>query len=281
VSFYDRWFLNIRPATDNRPFFHDFFRWESISKLRAAFGPLWPARSEMGFLMLVIATAWCTFAGAVLIAIPILIRRKTDVPSRALGVGAVIIYFALLGTAFMFLEMSYIQIFSRFLGNHVLAAALSVSGFLFFAGVGSFFQPKVTALLKGGIFTICLMLAGLIVLQVLSFSPIFEWVGLAPIWLRAMIGLTLIAPLAFLMGNPFPWGLGMLQQLARGHVPLAWAVNGFASVVATSGAVLIAMTYGFRFLLGAAAVLYAFVGILSVLVKEKTHSGQYVSTLRS
>ncbi len=58
----------------------------------------------------------------------------------------------------------------------------------------------------------------------------------------------------------------MLHEMAAEAVPVAWAVNGFASVVSACGAVLLAMTIGFRSLFVLAAVLYMSAGLLSLLI---------------
>jgi hypothetical protein len=80
---------------------------------------------------------------------------------------------------------------------------------------------------------------------------------------KTLVSLSIMAPLALLMGNPFPWGLATLHQRAPRGVPIAWAVNGFASVVAASIAVICAMVLGFKILLGLAALLYVLAGVIS------------------
>jgi hypothetical protein len=174
-----------------------------------------------------------------------------------------VVYFASLGTAFMFLEMTFIQIFSRFLGDPVLAAGTVFGGFLLFAGSGSMVQPQVTRRLPGGILSPVLCIAVVIAVDFAVFPFIFRAAaGLSSFW-RVLISLGLMAPLAFLMGMPFPWGLSVLHRKAQGAVPLAWAVNGFASVVSTSAAVVVAMAYGFSLLWGLAASIYVLAGSLS------------------
>jgi hypothetical protein len=82
---------------------------------------------------------------------------------------------------------------------------------------------------------------------------------------KVLIGVAFLAPPAFLMGVPFPWGLSALQKNAPAAVPLAWAVNGFTSVISASGAVLVAMTMGFRSLLILACLAYVMAGVVSLI----------------
>lgn len=79
--------------------------------------------------------------------------------------------------------------------------------------------------------------------------------GLAQGW---KIGLTvlLVAPLAFCLGMPFPFGLARLAARAEALVPWAWGINGFASVTATLLATLLAMHWGQTAVVLIAAALY-------------------------
>jgi len=77
--------------------------------------------------------------------------------------------------------------------------------------------------------------------------------------LAAVIGL---APLAILMGLPFPLGLTWLEGDAPDLVAWAWAVNGCASVIASVLAAILALSYGFTLVLLLGAIAYS----LAVLV---------------
>jgi len=268
VAFYKSWVTDVRPATDDRPFFYDFFRWESVSKLQEVFGPLWLTRSETGFLVLVLAAGWTATVAAVLMPAPLLLlRRHRTAASPAVGT-AVVCYFGALGIAFMALEMSFIQMFTRFLGDPILAAALVLGGFLLFAGGGSMVQPRLTSLLPGGVMTVAGALVAVIILEAYALPWLFRTAAQVPEWGKTLVGLAVIAPLAVLMGMPFPWGLSVLHRGAPDAVPAAWAVNGFASVVSTSVAVIVAMVVGFKSLLGAAALLYAFAGLVALWLRR-------------
>jgi hypothetical protein len=52
-----------------------------------------------------------------------------------------------------------------------------------------------------------------------------------------------MAPLAWAMGRLFPWGLSRLADTTS-WMPWAWAVNGFASVLAASAATLSSVHLG-------------------------------------
>ena len=270
--FYRTWLTNITPATDDRPFFYDFFRWSSMAVLRNAFGPLWPTRSEMGFLLLLAAAVWSLVVGIVLLLCPLsLMARWKEAPSGSTLL-LVIVYFAALGMAFMLLEMSFIQMFTRFLGDPVLAAALVVGGFLIFAGLGSLAQPRITNRLPGGVILVAFVAGLIAVLDSIALPILFASGALLSEVLKVAVGLLIIFPLAFLLGLPFPWGIALVHKKASAAVAIAWAVNGFASVVSASGAVLITMTYGFTTLTYVAAATYAVAGLLSLMLAGMPHT---------
>jgi hypothetical protein len=265
-EFAQSWLWNIRSARDDRPFFHDFFRWVSLPQLVAVFGPVWLTRAELGFLVLVLATGWSALVALVLISIPVLMDRRGDATPRTESRLPAAAYFAALGAGFMFVEMSFIQLFTRFMGEPILAAALVLGGFLFFAGLGSMIQPGLTQRLGGTIFATACLIGGFIVVDSLLLPFIFQWAALSSLPVKAVLGVGLMAPTALLVGNPFPWGIGRLQGQAPGTIPLAWAVNGFASVVSACLAVLVAMAYGFTLLLAVAAGLYVLAGLFALRI---------------
>lgn len=262
--FYRTWLTAVEPATDDKPFFYDFFKWKAVSKLRESFGPLWLTRSEMGFLVLLAAGAWCLLVGSILLLFPLIfLMRWKEVPSVGMLV-LIISYFAALGTAFMFLEMSFIQMFTRFLGDPVLSAALVVGGFLISAGAGSLAAQRITEVLPAKILPVGSAIGFLAVFSSLGLPFLFSSTAHFSQVAKIALGLGIIFPLAFLLGIPFPWGIVLLHRRASVAIPLAWAVNGFASVIATCGAVLLTMTVGFTVLSYLAALIYVGAGFLSL-----------------
>ena len=70
------------------------------------------------------------------------------------------------------------------------------------------------------------------------------------------LAVLLIAPLAFVMGMPFPLGLAGVAARTPTLTPWAWAVNGFASVVAAVLATVLAIHWGFTMVVIVAVALY-------------------------
>jgi hypothetical protein len=70
-----------------------------------------------------------------------------------------------------------------------------------------------------------------------------------PIWQKTGATFAALAPLGFLLGMPFPLGLGQAAAQRSIWLPWAWGINGSASVVGAAAAPLIALHLGFSAML--------------------------------
>ncbi|MHC4949243.1 MAG: hypothetical protein ACYTG1_13475, partial [Planctomycetota bacterium] len=253
-AFIDAWAYDIRPPTDDRPFFHDFCRLGSLGALRDAYGDLWLTRTELAFLFVLAATAAVAVAGAVLILAPLLLLPAAR---RLRGRAAVTGYFAAIGLAYLLLEMTSLAYLGRLIGDPVLAAAVVIGGFLVFSGLGCLLAHRWRDAARdvGG-----LVIAALVAVAALHVVALVLLAGPAAAWPdagRLVAALVVVGPVATLMGFPMPMALARLQRGAAPLVPWAWGVNGFASVLAAPLAVAIGMTTGYRVAALAAIALYA------------------------
>jgi hypothetical protein len=73
---------------------------------------------------------------------------------------------------------------------------------------------------------------------------------------RLFVAVGALAPLGFLLGVPFPQGIAWLERRASQLIPWAWGVNGAASVIASVGAALLALSFGFSWVLMIGALCY-------------------------
>jgi uncharacterized membrane-anchored protein len=80
------------------------------------------------------------------------------------------------------------------------------------------------------------------------------------------VGLT--ALLGVLLGVPFPSVLRLAGERQRRGVPLIWGVNGAFSVVGSTLAVVVAMTWGFDWAMTAGAALYAVLAVVALWLRR-------------
>lgn len=240
--------FDIRPATDDRPWFQDFFRWRALPALWAAAREGNAGLLDWGWPVQVATLGTAVLSGLVLILLParLLAGRTAGSLRRATGT-----YFLLIGAGFMFLEIAAMQRLVLLLGDPVHAFAVTLAAFLAFAGLGSGTAARLEAARAEGRAPripgpglIILVIAGLATLHAIAgpwlLAPDSRF-GATP---RAVLATAMIAPLAFAMGLPFPLVLARLRTAAPAQVPWAWGVNGCASVVAAVLAGLVAMSFG-------------------------------------
>lgn len=168
----------------------------------------------------------------------------------------VIIYFALLGGGFMFIEMSMIQKLVLLLGHPVYSMAVTIPTILTAAGLGSLYTDF-TGIKRDTLIVIAVLgLAAMIGGWVLTGAAISEAVLSGSIYVRIAASVSLLFPMGFLMGIPFPLGIRSLSERPE-MIPIAWAANGGVSVIGSVVAVVLAMQTGFSYVAVIAAVLYS------------------------
>jgi hypothetical protein len=140
------------------------------------------------------------------------------------------------------------------------AIAVVLCAFLVFAGLGSLLSGrwhKQVSLLK-----VASAIGLLCVLYVFLLPGLFNGLVQLPGGFKILVSALLIAPLAFLMGMPFPLGLGVIANRRPSWIPWAWGINGCASVVSAILATLLAIHLGFRFVVFMAVMLYLLAALI-------------------
>jgi hypothetical protein len=264
-EFLENWIYNVRPATDDSPYFYNFFRWKSVPVLRRTFGPGWFRKAEMGYLIVLGTLGEVVVVGVILILLPLLWLRSrhsgAEGPVR--GRLPTVIYFLLLGITFMMVEMALIIRFAHFLGDPILSAGGVLSAFLAFSGLGSSLSRRIVRRPTLAVGTAVLGIAAVGIGYEFILDPIIAAGASWPTAIRFLVAVLLAAPLAFLMGWPFPNGLARVQAGSPPLVPWAWSVNGFASVAGTPVAVLLAVSHGFSTVMLLGVVLYGCAALMA------------------
>jgi spermidine synthase len=253
AAFMDGYKFNIRPATDDRPYFSHFLKWQTLPELLALRNRGGMPLLEWGYLILVATLVTALLASFLLVLLPLWLHRGTKTHVRGLR-WRIIMYFAAVGVAFMFIEIAFIQKFILFLHHPLYAISVVLCAFLVFAGLGSLMSSRwhkhispLRVTLGIGLFS---------VLYVLLLPGLFNSLVQIPGEFKILISALLIAPLAFLMGMPFPMGLGVVSNTLPSWIPWAWGINGCASVVSAILATLLAIHLGFLFVVSMAVILY-------------------------
>ena len=229
--------LDLRPATDDRPFFLDP-------------SPDLP-RMLKWFLVvtLVIAVA---YSAAFLSR-----RRAAGKPLRRW-----VIYFSALGVGFMMVEIPLIQKLILSLGHPTVSLAAVLFYLLLGASLGSRMShawsldslPR-----RAAVFS--LLAALLVAVYVFSLSPLITLLQPWPRLARLLILAVFVSPVGICLGVPFPSGLRLMAGRWDSDIPWMWGVNGMMSVVGSVAAVAGAKLIGFNACLSLGGAIYVAVAL--------------------
>jgi hypothetical protein len=251
---FEGYLFDITPSSDERPFFHHFFKLGNLTEVVEGVGGKWQILLEGGYL-LPFVFAQALVASVVLIVLPLFRKERVDRTGAVRGHGPVLIYFFLVGVGFMFVEITLIQKFILFLEHPEFAFSAVVSILLVSSGVGSFLSQRIKP--ERGLMPAVAALIILLIPFIILVPPILKAsLGMEMIY-RVLLTALLISPVGILMGMPFPFAIRYLESVkGRYCIPWAWAVNGCASVLGSVVSVMAAMAVGFNGVLVAAACAY-------------------------
>ena len=263
AKFLEQYKFNLTPASDDSPYFFQFFKWQTLPELVALRSRGGMPLLEWGYLVLVATLVQAVLASVVLILLPLAALKRRAIKPSCFQKHRVLLYFTAIGLAFLFIEMAFIQRFILFLHHPLYATAVVLTGFLVFAGLGSAFARRLAQANqhRRGVWYAVLGISNASVLYLYALTPLFELLMAWPVWAKIITTLILIMPLAFSMGLPFPLALDRLGREAPELIPWAWGVNGCASVISAVLATLLAIQFGFQTVILAAVVFYLFAAV--------------------
>jgi hypothetical protein len=156
------------------------------------------------------------------------------------------LYFSCLGMGFILFELVFIQVFMKLIGYPVYTYILVIFTLLFGAGLGSassrwlridpgarWSWPFAGVLVYGGLF-------------VLVYPAVFDHFLASQNAVRMIVAASLILPLGFLMGIPFPLGILVVERHSSAAVAWAWGLNGLFTVIGSLASVLLGIAVGFQ-----------------------------------
>lgn len=250
--------LDLSVSTDNRPFFFNQLRFRHIPEVlpRLARGELDGGvlrgnliASVALLLILVIAAA------AVVVTIVLPLRHALrSAPRRLVTAGTA--YFALIGTGFMFAEISLLQYFGIFLGHPIYALGVCLFSLILSTGVGSFASERLPLSTPRRIVGWAALVALYLFGSQAVLPQVFDGASSSPLWIRIAVSVAVLAPAGFLMGFAFPTGMRLVERIGREPMPWFWGINGATGVLASVLAVMIGIEAGIHVTMIAAGCCY-------------------------
>ena len=252
--------LDLTPPTDDRPFFFNQLRFHRpVEAFKLMMNKAGGEHTGVVFGNLVAAITLLTILAISLVLV--LVTIVVPLRSAVLDVGRTLAtagtaYFLLIGVGFMAVEIGLLQRLSVFLGHPIYSLSVVLFSLILATGIGSMvsdlrslssrFRFSLWALLAGGyILTLPLWLPGVL----------HDFSG-AGLFLRASLGVLVIAPAGFLMGFGFPTGMRLISAVDRRPTPWYWGINGAAGVLAAGMSVATSISFGISATLSLGGVCY-------------------------
>ena len=245
-EFYDRYVYDMSPTTDDKPFFFNMLKVKDFLK---AFdikeGLKFNYYATYTLLVLLIISIIATVA---VLIIPTLVKGGR--PLKGAGNSHLLIYFICIGLSYIMIEVALLQRFVLLLEHPARAASGVIAGMLIASGIGSMIWGRTPDNMQPKILKLAFLVIGVGLLIHISFGWILIHSSMQlNIYLKVVIAAVSIFPLGIAMGVPLPAGLTFVSRSNRDMIAWCWALNGAASVIASSLGVTIAMGYGFKYVL--------------------------------
>lgn len=258
--FYAQYRQDVRPTTDDRPFFFH------TTKLADQFGVAFGRSMLFGNGLSALLTLMGISGALVLlfVLVPLLLAGGYRSPRWF----PTLVYFGALGAGFMLIEVAILQRFVLLLGHPVYSLTVTLFSLLLGTGLGAAWSRRLTEpqLVRAGAVAIVLI-ATLALTWVAVMSPVLDWAMPFSRPIRIAVAVAALLPVGFILGIPMPTGLRLLGRRAPQMLPWAWGMNGAFSVVGATLAIFVAMNWGFQFTMAGASGIYL-IGLASLLAAE-------------
>jgi len=191
--------------------------------------------------------------GFILIVIPLVIRAKKDAVMKDLKT---LVYFAILGLGFIFVEIAILHVFVLLMGNPIYSFAVVLAGLLLSTGVGSWLSGRFFVRHRISIKRLSLCAAILLCCYYVFVSILNRYFLGIPLWPKFLMTIMFIFPLGVILGVFFPQGLRIIGHKNSNLIPIAWGINDYMSIVGSLLCINLSRAWGFSIFLLFAAFLY-------------------------
>ena len=270
--------VDLRPPTDDRPFFNRFVRWAHLADYQRATGGRLYGLLLSGDVVALAVLAEALLLALVLLAVPWLragrMRRARAAARRhaaaASSTGAVVAYNLAVGLGFILLELMLIQRLTVALGDPVVSFKVVLGGLLVWSAAGGLLSERVA---PPRTWLAAAVAAGVVLAYAVAGAALLPALLGLPRVARVAAIAAALAPLGAALGMAFPLGLRLLAPAPAARA-LAWAANGCASVVGAVASTLLAVAQGITALGLIAAASYAIAALVSARHTGKPAGGE-------
>jgi len=206
-----------------------------------------------------------------LIILPLLLSPRHSLSKGLVGNFVGLLYFACLGLGFIGLELTLMQKANFLLGIPSWGFLITVLSFTLFMGLGALTAGKLQVKnIKKAMWLLLVLVALILGAYAVLFprllTEVAAWSNLSKMGLVFLM----FAPLGFLLGMPFVWGIRSLEEHGRGGVVAwMWAINSTTSTMGAVGITLLWLRWGHANTILACLGIYFLAAVLLSLFPRK------------
>jgi hypothetical protein len=241
------------PPTDARPYYFNMLKPRALWS-----GAYLPREGALGgnlraTLMLIVLFGVTTGLVAGIIIWPLASAGRPPMPIARFA--TTMAYFAIIGFAFMLIQIGLLQRFSVYLGHPTYTLSIVLFSMLLFTGVGSLASERLTIAARAPFRFVPVAIGVALALTALTLPTVIgHTIGLG-LAARTAVVLGFAAPISVLLGLCFPIGVRLTSDTPA-VVAWAWGVNGAFSVLASILAVGLSIWVGIDANFWVASALY-------------------------
>ena len=247
-------YFDFSPPTDRRPFFFNMlkpsglFRREESQSVGIVTGNLLATRT------LIALSGVAAVLVLAIIGWPLLHAGRPSAPAGIFA--AALAYFAIIGLAFMLIQIPFLQRFSVYLGHPTYTFSIILFLMILSAGLGSIASERIDVDRAPRLVLLPIGVSLGILIETLLLQPVIQSTVGWHLPGRTVVVAAFVAPLAFALGYCFPIGLRLVRRQAPALTAWMWGINGACGVMASIVAVMVSMWLGIQVNLLLAAALY-------------------------
>lgn len=255
---YKKYIFDIRPATDNRPYYTTYLKPSNIGAMARHIGQI---PEVWGQLLLFGTLLQSIIFGLLIVVIPMAGGWRA-IFRRRRGTLGVILYYGALGLGYMMAEIYLMQRFNFYLADPVYSSSIVLTTMLIASGLGAIVSNRFPLSRSARVWIAAGGIALFMVFYIFGLSPLMNaTLGLSLI-VKILFSVIFIAPAAFCLGIPFPTGLDSLSANRKSLLPWAWGMNGALAVTGSVLTRIISISTGFVVVLLCVIAIYLIVALV-------------------
>ena len=250
--------LDYSPPTDDNPYFFNMLKLNHLdTALRGQEGVLsGNLRALATLLVLLLVLGVLTVAT---IGVPLWLAHRPTMLMQTRGFWFGALYFSLIGSAFMFVEIALIQRLNVFTGHPIYSLGILLFTLIASTGMGSFVSDHLPLTRKPWVYVFPIITAMSVVALNTILHYLLSHMMAEDTATKILMSVLVIFPVGMLMGLFFPTGMRLVQTSYEDETPWFWALNGIMGVLCSALAVFVSIIFGISTNFYIAAVAYALV----------------------